>query len=38
MNGDGALDILVAGQESRNVVWHENRIRKVVKSMPPGRR
>src|SRR5689334_6636422 len=33
--GDGALDILIAGQEGRNVVWHENRIRKVV---TPGRR
>jgi hypothetical protein len=28
MNGDGALDILVAGQESQNVVWYENRIAK----------
>jgi hypothetical protein len=26
MNGDGALDILVAGQESQNVVWYENRL------------
>ena len=28
MNGDGALDILVAGQESQNVVWYENRLRR----------
>jgi FG-GAP-like repeat len=27
MNGDGRLDILVAGQESQNVVWFENRVR-----------
>ena len=26
MNGDCALDILVAGQESQNVVWYENRL------------
>lgn len=28
MDGDGDLDVLVAGQASRNVVWFENRIRK----------
>ena len=27
MNGDGVPDILVAGQESRNAVWYENRLR-----------
>jgi hypothetical protein len=26
MDGDGDLDLLVAGQESRNVVWFENRL------------
>src|SRR5260370_15637764 len=26
MNGDGALDVLVVGQESNNVVWYENRL------------
>lgn len=26
MDADGDLDILVAGQESRNVVWYENRL------------
>ena len=25
-NGDGAPDIQVAGQESQNVVWYENRL------------
>jgi hypothetical protein len=29
MNGDGAPDILVAGQESQNVVWYENRMHPV---------
>lgn len=28
MDADGDLDILIAGQESRNVVWFENRLRK----------
>ena len=28
MDGDGDLDLLVAGFESNNVVWYENRIRK----------
>jgi hypothetical protein len=28
MDGDGDLDILIAGQESRNVVWYENRLGK----------
>jgi hypothetical protein len=28
VNRDGALDILVAGQESQNVVWYENRVLK----------
>ncbi|MBI3279406.1 MAG: VCBS repeat-containing protein [Acidobacteria bacterium] len=27
MDRDGDLDILVAGQESRNVVWYENRLK-----------
>ena len=27
MDGDGDLDVLVAGQDSRNVVWFENRIK-----------
>jgi hypothetical protein len=27
MDGDKDLDILVAGQESRNVVWYENRLK-----------
>ena len=31
MDGDGDPDILVAGQESRNLVWYENRL----KSAPP---
>jgi hypothetical protein len=26
MDSDGDLDILVAGQESRNLVWYENRL------------
>jgi hypothetical protein len=26
MDGDGDLDMIVAGQESRNVVWYENRL------------
>ena len=29
MDKDGDLDILVAGQESRNVVWYENRLRAI---------
>ncbi len=28
MNGDGKLDILVAGQESQNVVWYENQLKR----------
>jgi hypothetical protein len=28
MDGDGDLDLLVAGFESKNVVWYENRLRK----------
>jgi hypothetical protein len=28
IDGDGDLDVLVAGQESRNVVWFENRLKK----------
>ena len=27
MDGDGDLDVLVAGQESANVVWYENRLK-----------
>ena len=27
MDGDGDVDILVAGQQSRNVVWFENRLK-----------
>ena len=27
MDGDGDEDILIAGQESRNVVWYENQLR-----------
>jgi len=27
INGDGRLDLLVAGQTSGNVVWYENQIR-----------
>jgi len=26
MDGGGDLDLLVAGQESKNVVWFENRL------------
>jgi hypothetical protein len=26
MDGDGDLDLLMAGQESKNVVWFENRL------------
>ena len=26
MDGDHDLDVLVAGQNSKNVVWYENRI------------
>jgi hypothetical protein len=28
MDGDGDLDVLVAGQNSNNVVWYENRLRR----------
>lgn len=28
INGDGRLDLLVAGQNSGNVVWYENRLRR----------
>ncbi|HET8550025.1 MAG TPA: VCBS repeat-containing protein, partial [Bryobacteraceae bacterium] len=28
MDRDGDLDVLVAGQESRNVIWYENRLRR----------
>ena len=28
MDGDGDLDVLVAGQDSRNIVWFENRVKK----------
>jgi hypothetical protein len=28
MDGDGDLDILLAGQESRNVLWFENRLKR----------
>jgi hypothetical protein len=28
MDGDGDLDLLVAGQESRNVVWYENKLKR----------
>jgi hypothetical protein len=28
MDGDGDLDILVAGQVSRNVVWYENKLKR----------
>ena len=28
MNGDGKLDIVVAGQESRNIVWYENQLKR----------
>jgi len=28
MDGDGDLDVLVAGQESANVVWYENRLKR----------
>jgi hypothetical protein len=28
IDGDGDLDILIAGQESRNVIWFENRLKR----------
>ena len=28
MDGDGDLDVLVAGQNSKNVVWYENRLKR----------
>jgi hypothetical protein len=29
-NGDGDLDLVVAGFESNNVVWYENRLRQRI--------
>ena len=34
MDGDGDLDILNAGQESRNVVWFENRLKSATTDAP----
>ena len=28
MDGDGDLDVLIAGQQSQNVVWYENKLPK----------
>ena len=30
MEADGDLDVLIAGQNSKNVVWYENRVRTKV--------
>jgi hypothetical protein len=30
VDGDGDLDVIVAGQNSRNVTWYENRMRRTT--------